>query len=58
MNLVTTTKTSDGKEKVEVDIRELTLRLKSLTEGCNMEVIQLAISSMLDEIGDAVGAER
>lgn len=58
MNLVTTTKTSDGKEKVEVDIRELTLRLKSLTEGCNMEVIQLAISSMLDEISDAVGAER
>lgn len=57
MNLVVTTKMSDGKEKVEVDVRELTLRLQSLTKGCNMEVIQLAISSMLEEINEAIGTE-
>ena len=56
MNLVKT-KMSDGEKKVEVDIKELTLRLQSLTDGCNIEIIQLAISSMLDEIKDAMGAE-
>lgn len=53
MNLVTT-KVFDGKDQIEVNIKELTLRLQSLANGCNMEVIQLAISSMLDEIDDAV----
>jgi len=57
MNLVVTTTTPDGKEKVEVDVRELTLRLQSLTNGCNMEIIQLAIFSMLDERKDAVETE-
>jgi len=57
MNLVKTKVTSDGKQKIEVDVRELTLRLQSLANGCNMEVIQLAISSMLDEIRDATGIE-
>ncbi|KKN00414.1 hypothetical protein LCGC14_1138020 [marine sediment metagenome] len=42
--------------KIEVDVKELTLRLQSLTRGCNIEVVRLAISSMLDEIKDAVGA--
>jgi len=41
--------------KIEVDVKELTLRLQSLTRGCNIEVVRLAISSMLDEIEDAVG---
>ena len=57
MNLVIT-KISDGKDQVEVNVNELTLRLQSLADGCNMEVIQLAISSMLDEIKDAVGQTR
>ena len=52
MNLVST-KISDGKDKIEVNVKELTSRLKSLANGCNIEIIQLAISSMLDEIEDA-----
>lgn len=55
MSLFMTTNTPDGGEKIEVDVKELTLRLQSLTDGCNIEIIQLAISSMLDEIEDAVG---
>ncbi len=42
-------------EKIEVDVKELTSRLQSLARGCNIEVVRLAISSMLDEIEDAVG---
>ncbi|KKN34729.1 hypothetical protein LCGC14_0790730 [marine sediment metagenome] len=57
MSLFTTTNTPDGDEKVEIDVKELILRLQSLTDGCNIEVIQLAISSMLDEIEDAVSQE-
>lgn len=57
MNLVKTKMTSEGKEKVVVDVRELTLRLQSLANGCNMEIIQLAITSMLDEIEDATSTE-
>ena len=57
MNLVTKTRTSDGRKKVEVDLKELVLRLQSLTEGCNIEIVQLAISSMLDEIKEALGSE-
>ena len=55
--LITTTTSNDGEKKVEVDVKELALRLQSLTNGCNIEIIQLAISSMLDEIEDAVGPE-
>lgn len=58
MNLVVTTTTPDGKNRVEVNVKELALRLQSLADGCNMEVIQLAISSMLDEIHDAVSQSR
>jgi len=53
MNLVTI-KVSDGKDTIDVNVKELILRLQSLAGGCNIEVIQLAISSMLDEITDAV----
>ena len=55
MGVLVTTKTSVDGNKVEIDLKELTRRLQSLTKGCNIEVIQLAISSMLDEIEDAVG---
>ena len=56
MGALVVTKTSPaGKSKVEIDVDELTLRLKSLTNGCNIEIIQLAILSMLDEITEAAG---
>jgi len=56
MGVLLVTKTSPkGKQKIEVDVEELTLRLRSLANGCNIEVIQLALQSMLDEILDAVG---
>jgi len=59
MGALVVTKTSPaGNYKVEVDVKELTLRLQSLTEGCNIEIVQLAISSMLDEIEDAVGTTK
>lgn len=57
MNLVTTTYVN-GKEKVEVNLKELKLRLQSLANECNIEIVQLAISSMLDEIKDATGKHR
>lgn len=55
MSLFVVSKTLSGKEKVEVDVKELRLRLQSLTSECNIEIIQLAISSILDEIEDAIG---
>ena len=58
MGALVVTKTSPAGSRVEIDIQELTLRLKSLTEGCNIEVVQLAILSMLDEIAEAAGNSR
>ena len=56
MGALMVTKTSPtGKSSVEVDINELILRLKTLEKGCNIEIVQLAISSMLEEIEDTVG---
>lgn len=53
MKLMKVKKGLNGKEKIEVDIKELILRLKSISSGCDIEIIRLAISSMLDEIYDA-----
>lgn len=44
----------ETEDETEVDVRELALRLKTLMSGCDMEIIQLAISSMLDEISDVI----
>jgi hypothetical protein len=44
-----------GKTKVEIDVDELILRLKSLVNVGNIEIVQLALQSMLDEILDSVG---
>ena len=52
--LVEIRKTSHGLNKVEVDLRELIIRLQSIAGQCNIEVVQLAIASMLDEIKDVV----
>jgi hypothetical protein len=57
MRLIKIKKGSNGKEKIEVDIKELILRLKSISNGCDVEIIRLAISSMLDEIYDATRAK-
>jgi hypothetical protein len=56
-SLVVKRTSPSGDSKVEVDISELKLRLRSLECGCNLEIIMLAISSMLEEISDAVGEE-
>jgi len=42
-----------GKKKAGINIKELELRLKSIKDAHNIEVIKLAIESMLDEIEEA-----
>lgn len=56
-SLVVTRTSPTGDPKVEVNVRELALRLQSLEDGCNLEIVRLAISSMLEEIKEAVGEE-
>lgn len=56
-SLVTTRISPTGDSRVEVNVQELALRLQSLEDGCNLEIVRLAISSMLEEIKDAVGEE-
>lgn len=41
------------KKKINIDADELVLRLKTLADECNMEIVRLAIQSMLDEIEEA-----
>jgi hypothetical protein len=57
-SLVVTRTSTTGDPKVEVNVRELTLRLQSLEDGCNLEIVRLAIASMLEEIKEAVGEEK
>jgi len=52
MNIWKTTKASDGIERKEINVKELTSRLQSLATGCNAEIIQLALQSLLEEIED------
>ena len=42
--------TSNGKVKLEIDARELRLRLQTLAKQGNIEIVQLALQSMLDEL--------
>ncbi len=45
------THTLPSKQKVdEIDVDQLTLRLQTIVEQGNIEIIQLAIQSMLEEI--------
>lgn len=55
MSALVITKTSllTGKSKPEVDIYELQLRLKSIAKETDVEIIKIAISTMLDEIADS-----
>jgi hypothetical protein len=58
MGALVVTKTSPAGNKFEIDLKELKIRLQSIANGCNIEVIQLAISTMLEELDDAVGANK
>ena len=55
MSALVITKTSflSGKTKTEIDIAELHSRLQSIYRETDVEVIKLAISTMLDEIQDS-----
>lgn len=50
MGLWKTTKTSNGKKRVEIDAKTLQLRLQSIMSTQNVEIIQLALQSMLEEL--------
>lgn len=52
MGLWKTTKTSNGKRKLEIDTKTLLSRLKTIIDTQNAEVMQLAIQSMIDELQD------
>jgi len=43
-------RTSTGKTRLEIDIKELRLRLQTLAKQGNIEIVQLALQSMLDEL--------
>jgi len=59
MGALVTAKTSPvGEGKVEIDVQELILRLQSISSGCNIEIVQLAISTMLEELDDAIGTKK
>lgn len=38
--------------KVVIDVKELKIRLQSLVREGNIEIVRLAIQSMLDELND------
>lgn len=39
-----------NKNKKKISIKDLKLRLRSLTKECNIEVIHLALESLLEEL--------
>lgn len=51
--VITKLSPTTGKNKVEIDIRELQSRLKSIVSKSDVEVIKLAIHTMLEEIADS-----
>lgn len=52
MSLWKKLKNSEGREKLEIDPKQLHLRLKSLLKQGNIEVMQLGLESLLEEIED------
>lgn len=50
MSIWKITKTSGGRDKTEIDVKQLQLRLQSIVGSCNIEIMQLALQSMLEEI--------
>lgn len=53
MGIWKTTKTPNGKQKSEIDTKALRLFLQSIAKEGNIEIIQLAIESLLDELEDS-----
>ena len=41
-----------GQKLDEIDVRQLTLRLQSIVDQGNIEIIHLAIQSMLEELDE------
>lgn len=58
MSALAVNKTSRAGTKVEIDIRELIIRLQSIAEQGNIEIVQLAIATMLDEIKDVAACYK
>jgi hypothetical protein len=54
MPLTTKIPMNSGNEKTIINIQELLLRLKSLENENNLEVVHLAIQSMIEEIREAI----
>lgn len=50
MGIWKTTKTPNGKQKAEIDAKVLKLRLQIIAKEGNIEIVQLAIESLLDEL--------
>lgn len=51
MSLWKTSKCSNSKH-VEVDVKQLKIRLQAIVKQNNTEIIQLAIQSMLEELNE------
>jgi len=45
-----------GNRHVEIDVKQLKMRLQALVKQNNTEIIQLAIQSMLEELSEQQGA--
>jgi hypothetical protein len=45
-----------GNRHVEVDVKQLKMRLQAIIKQGNTEVMQLAIESMLEELSEQQGA--
>ena len=45
-------KTATGRNRIEIDAKELQARLRTLSKQDNLEIIHLAIKSILDELED------
>lgn len=41
---------------IEVDVKQLKIRLQAIVKQCNTEIMQLAIESILEELADQQGA--
>lgn len=49
-------KPSSGHTQCQVDINKLTIRLKTIAKQHNLEIIQLALQSIIEELEDKQGA--
>ena len=47
-----------GNKHIEVDVKQLKIRLQAIIKQNNAEIIQLAIESMLDELNEQQGVSK